>query len=139
MAPRPRPSCKRSNKSWNSRCAWSCRPATRPRAELPRGETVSMTTTAATWFYRAPEHEAYLLAERVNSSFWEERLGGVYLSADKTDAPYSMSGNYNGADVKLNWDTNKWMRLETSPAAPALAKGLANMLHRAANFRYGTA
>jgi len=98
-----------------------------------------MTTTAATWFYRAPENEAYLLAERVNSSFWEERLGGVYLSADKTDAPYGMSGSYNGAEVKLNWDTNKWLRLETSPAEPGLAKGLANMLRRTANFRYETA
>jgi len=98
-----------------------------------------MTTTAATWFYRAPENEAYLLAERVNSSFWEERLGGVYLSADKTDAAYGMSGSYNGAEVKLNWDTNKWLRLETSPAEPGLAKGLANMLRRTANFRYETA
>ncbi len=97
-----------------------------------------MTTTAAIWFYRAPENEAYLLAERVNSSFWEERLGGVYLSANKTVAPFSMSGNYNGADVKLTWDTNKWLRLETAPGAPGLAKGLENMLRRGASFRYET-
>ena len=97
-----------------------------------------MTTTAATWFYRAPESEPYLLAERVNSSFWEERLGGVYLNTDQAVAPYSMSGNYNGAEVKLTWDPNKWMRLETVPASPALAKGLGNMLHRPANFRYET-
>ena len=64
-----------------------------------------MTTTAATWFYRAPENEPYLLAERVNSSFWEERLGGVYLNVEKSDAPFSLTGSYNGADVKMNWDT----------------------------------
>lgn len=97
-----------------------------------------MTTTAATWFYRVPENEPYLLAERVNSSFWEERLGGLYLTTEKSDAPFSMAGSYNGADVKLNWDTNKWLRLETVPASPGLAKGLGNMLHRGANFRYET-
>jgi len=97
-----------------------------------------MTTTAATWFYRAPENQAYLLAERVNSTFWEERLGGVSLNVEKADPPFRMAGNYNGADVRMEWDPNKWMRLETSPAAPGLAKGLENMLHRKANFRYET-
>jgi hypothetical protein len=98
-----------------------------------------MTTTAATWFYRAPENQAYLLAERVNGTFWEERLGGVFLSVEKADAPFRMAGTYNGAEVKLDWDTNQWLRLETTPESPGLAKGLGNMLRRRANFRYQTA
>jgi hypothetical protein len=95
-----------------------------------------MTTTAATWFYRMPETQPYLLSERVNGTFWEERLGGVYLNVEKADSPFRMVGTYNGAEVKLEWEPNKWMRLETCPAAPALAKGLWNMLRRPANFRY---
>jgi hypothetical protein len=97
-----------------------------------------MTTTAATWFYRTPENQSYLLAERVNSTFWEERLGGVWLNVVKSDSPILMAGGYNGADITMEWEPNKWMRLETWPAAPALAKGLSNILRRRANFRYET-
>ena len=97
-----------------------------------------MTTTAATWFYRPPEQQPYLLAERVNGTFWEERLGGVSLSVEKAASPFAMTGNYNGADVRMEWEPNKWMRLETAPAAPALAQGLSNALRRKANFRYAT-
>jgi len=97
-----------------------------------------MTTTAATWFYRVPENQPYLLAERVNSTFWEARLGGVWLNVEKSSPPFSMAGSYNGAEVKLEWDPNKWMRLQTTPASPGLAKGLDNILHRKADFRYET-
>jgi hypothetical protein len=97
-----------------------------------------MTTTAATWFYRTPEKQPYLLAERVNSTFWEERLGGVWLNVEKSDSPITMAGYYNGAEVKMEWEPNKWMRLETRPSAPAMANGLGNMLRRRANFRFET-
>ena len=97
-----------------------------------------MTTTAATWFYRVPESQPYLLAERVNGTFWEERLGGVSLTAAKVDSPFVMTGTYNGADVRLEWEPNKWARLETAPAAPSLAQGLGNALRRKPNFRYDT-
>ena len=30
-----------------------------------------MSATAASWFYRTPEKEPYLLSERVNGTFWE--------------------------------------------------------------------
>ncbi len=97
-----------------------------------------MTTTAATWFYRMPEKQAYLLAERVNSTFWEARLGGVWLNVDKAEAPFAMSGGYNGAEIKLEWEPNKWLRLQTAPESPGLAKGLANILRRRASLRYET-
>ncbi len=97
-----------------------------------------MTTTAATWFYRMPEKQAYLLAERVNGTFWEARLGGVWLNVDKAEAPFAMSGGYNGAEIKLDWEPNQWLRLQTAPETPGLAKGLANILRRRANLRYET-
>jgi hypothetical protein len=98
-----------------------------------------MTTTAATWFYRMPENQPYLLAERVNTTFWEARLGGVWLSVDRADTPFAMTGGYNGAEISLEWEPNKWMRLKTAPESPGLAKGLANILRRGANLRYETA
>ena len=97
-----------------------------------------MTTTAATWFYRMPEKQAYLLSERVNSTFWEARLGGVWLNVDRAESPFAMSGGYNGAEISLEWEPNKWLRLQTAPESPGLAKGLANILRRGANLRYET-
>ena len=97
-----------------------------------------MTTTAATWFYRVPEKVPYLLSERINGTFWEARLGGVYLNVVSAESPFSMAGGYNGAAVKMDWEPNKWLRLATAPAEPGLAKGLSNILHRRSNFRYET-
>jgi hypothetical protein len=97
-----------------------------------------MTTTAATWFYRTPESVPYLLSERINGTFWEARLGGVYLSVVSAKSPFSMAGSYNGAEVQMDWEPAKWLRLSTRPAAPGLASGLGNILRRRANIRYET-
>ena len=97
-----------------------------------------MTTTAATWFYRTPENIPYLLSERVNSTFWEARLGGVWLNVVRAESPFKMEGAYNGAEISLDWEPNKWLRLSTKPAAPGLTMGLANILRRQPDLSYET-
>ncbi len=98
-----------------------------------------MAATAASWFYRTPESNAYLLAERVNGTFWDNRLGGILLTAIKSDAPFTLIGTYLGADVRMEWEPNKWMRLSTNPASPALVDGLANILRRKPDLRFDEA
>jgi hypothetical protein len=95
-----------------------------------------MSATAASWFYRTPEKEPYLLAERVNGTFWEARLAGVWLKVEKAEPPFRMAGTYLGANIMLEWEPLKWLRLSTSPASPALMQGLANMLRRRPALRY---
>jgi hypothetical protein len=97
-----------------------------------------MTTTALTWFYRAPEKIPYYIAERVNGTFWEARLPGVYLDVERAEPPILMKGNYNGAPIRMEWEPAKWLRLTTRPAAPALARGVENILGLKANLRYET-
>lgn len=97
-----------------------------------------MTTTAMTWFYRAPEKIPYYIAERVNGTFWEARLPGVYLDVVRAEPPIMMKGNYNGAPITLAWEPAKWLRLTTLPAAPALARGVDNILGVKASLRYET-
>ena len=97
-----------------------------------------MTTTAATWFYRTPENIPYLLSERVNSTFWEARLGGVWLNVVRAESPFTMAGAYNGAEIGLEWEPAKWLRLTTAPASPGLMSGLANILRRQPDIRYET-
>jgi hypothetical protein len=95
-----------------------------------------MSATAASWFYRTPEKDPYLLGERVNGTFWEARLGGVWLQVVKALPPFEMAGTYHGADIQLAWEPNKWLRLASAPPAPALAKALANILRRRPGLRY---
>jgi hypothetical protein len=83
-----------------------------------------------------PEKEPYLLAERVNGTFWEARLGGIYLMVVRAEAPFEMKGTYLGADVRLAWEPNKWLRLASAPASPQLATAVANVLRRRPTLRY---
>jgi hypothetical protein len=77
-----------------------------------------------------------LLGERVRSSYWEARFGGLWLDAVKTEPPFVMQGSHNGASVKLEWEPGKWLRLYAAPAAPALAEGTATLLRRRPTLRY---
>lgn len=98
-----------------------------------------MTTTSATWFYSTPEKSPYLLAERVRTTFWDERFGGLWLDVVRPEPPILMQGAYNGAQVTMEWEPNKWFRLTSAPAAPALARGVANILRRKTSLSYDDA
>jgi hypothetical protein len=95
-----------------------------------------MTTTAATWFYRQPEKSPYLLAERVRTTFWDMRLGGLWLDTISAQGPIMLAGTYNGAQVTMEWEPNQWLRLATSPASPPLVQGLRIILGRKPVIRY---
>jgi len=95
-----------------------------------------MTTTAATWFYHTPENIPYLLVERVRTTFWDERLTGLWLDVLRAESPILLEGTYNGANVKMEWEPAKWFRLSSAPAAPALVRGTANILRRKPVLRY---
>ena len=95
-----------------------------------------MTTTSATWFYRTPEKVPYLLAERVRTTFWDERFGSLWLDTVRAEAPFLMKGTCNGAQVKLEWEPGQWCRLYSTPASPALAQGVTNILRRKVVLRY---
>lgn len=97
-----------------------------------------MTTTSLTWFYKTPEHNAYLLGERLRTSFWDARFGGVWLEAVRTESPFLMHGHYQDSDVDLEWEPGKWCTLRTNPARPDLAKGVSNLLGLKPAFTYET-
>lgn len=95
-----------------------------------------MTTTAATWFYRAPEDRPYLLAERVRTSFWDQRFGSLLLDTVSAEPPIVMQGTYTGSLVRMEWEPGQWFRLSTRPEVPALAGGVSNLLGRKPILRY---
>jgi hypothetical protein len=95
-----------------------------------------MTTTAATWFFRQPEKKPFLIAERVRTTFWDQRIGGLWLDTVSAETPIKMVGYYNGSRVTMEWEPGKWLRLATKPGAPPLANSLTNLLYRKPVLRY---
>jgi hypothetical protein len=96
-----------------------------------------MTTTASTWFYRAPEKRPYLIAERVRTSLWDQRIGSLWLDTVSAEPPIVMQGNHGDHAVRLEWQPGEWFRLTAAgPEAPALAGALANLLGRKPAIRF---
>jgi hypothetical protein len=77
-----------------------------------------MTTNAGTWFFQEPEHNSYLISERLNSTFWNARVVDVYWKCTQAESPFQATG-YSGSDIiTLEWVPNDWLRL-TIPAGSA--------------------
>lgn len=74
-----------------------------------------MTTNAGTWFFQEPEHNAYLISERLNSTFWNARMVEVYWKCTSAEPPYAATG-YSGNDtLTLEWVPDDWVRLTIPP------------------------
>lgn len=95
-----------------------------------------MTTSALTWFYQQPEKNAYLIAERIRTNFWDARFGGLWLDTVKIEPPILMKGTYKGSAIELEWEPGKWCLLRTSPVNDALALGVSNLVRFRPSFQY---
>ena len=74
-----------------------------------------MATNASTWFYREPEHRAYLIEERVNHTFWNNRIAGLYLDCTSEEPPFRMTGEWHGTPLTLEWVPNDYLTLTSRP------------------------
>ena len=73
-----------------------------------------MATNASTWFYQEPEHRAYLIEERVNHTFWSNRIAAIYLDCISATPPFQMEGQWRGIPVALEWVPNDYLTLKTA-------------------------
>lgn len=74
-----------------------------------------MATNASTWFYNEPEHNAYLLEERVNHTLWSNRLSAVYLDCLSETPPFKMSGTWHELPITIEWVPRDYFTLMTLP------------------------
>jgi hypothetical protein len=74
-----------------------------------------MSANAATWFYEAPEPNAYLISERLNGNFWQSRIVSIYWRCVQAEAPYRAEGHMGNTVLELSWEPNVWLAL-TVPA-----------------------
>lgn len=74
-----------------------------------------MATNASTWFYNEPEHNAYLIEERVNHTFWGNRISALYLDCVQAEPPFRMEGVWREMPVALEWVPNDYLALTALP------------------------
>ena len=72
-----------------------------------------MATNASTWFYSEPEHNTYLIEERVNHTFWSNRIAAVYLDCTRAEPPFRVDGEWRGISIELEWVPNALLTLSS--------------------------
>ncbi|MEP0763138.1 MAG: hypothetical protein HRF48_10435 [Chloroflexota bacterium] len=75
-----------------------------------------MATNASTWFYSEPEHKAYLIEERVNHTFWSNRITALHLACTHTEPPFRMEGEWRSLPLALEWVPGDYLTLTTRSA-----------------------
>lgn len=76
-----------------------------------------MSTNAQTWFYTEPEHQGYLISERLNGTFWAARVVEVYWRCTQAEPPFKAVGYMGDHKIGLEWIPNEWLRLSAPPSA----------------------
>ncbi|HEC21947.1 MAG TPA: hypothetical protein ENI95_03405 [Chloroflexi bacterium] len=71
-----------------------------------------MSTNAGTWFYAEPEHQAYLITERLNGTFWQARVVSIYWRCVKDEPPFRAEGYAGDRVLELEWVPGEWLALK---------------------------
>lgn len=72
-----------------------------------------MATNASTWFYSEPEHQPYLIEERVNHTFWSNRITAIHLHCVNAEVPFRMEGMWHDMPIILEWAPKDYLTLTT--------------------------
>lgn len=75
-----------------------------------------MATNASTWFYSEPEHSAFLIEERVNHTFWQNRIMGLTLTCSNVEPPFAMSGVWRDMPLEISWVPKSYFTLTAAPS-----------------------
>lgn len=76
-----------------------------------------MATNATTWFYAEPEHNAYLLEERINHTFWANRIADIYFDCVSAEPPFRMTGVWRGQPLTIEWVPQDYFTLIAAPGS----------------------
>lgn len=88
-----------------------------------------MSANATTWFYREPETgRPYLISERINHTFWTNRINNIYLTCIHAEAPYRLVGKWAEIDVEIEYETARVFILRMSEENSPFVKGVAEIL-----------
>jgi hypothetical protein len=90
-----------------------------------------MSTNARSWFYNEPEHNAFLIAERVNGTFWQARYMQVNWRCVQVESPFRVEGFLGDQLVAMEWIPGEWLSLiATGKADPAQLEALVEVISK---------
>jgi hypothetical protein len=78
-----------------------------------------MSANAASWFYSEPERNAFFITERLNGTFWQARIVGLYWRCTQPEPPYRAQGFMGEHMVELEWTPGQWVALKVPPGVEA--------------------
>ncbi len=87
-----------------------------------------MAPNARSWFYNDPEHDPYLLQERVNLPLWAAGAYGVKFRCTRAEPPFQMEGRWQDVPVAIEWTPNASLTLRAAGDAAPLVKRLSHVL-----------
>jgi hypothetical protein len=88
-----------------------------------------MSANAGTWFYREPENNSYLLTERLNGNFWQERVVEVYWRCTQAESPCRAQGFWRDHILEMEWVPGEWLALK-APADADVSSLVASIAKR---------
>lgn len=86
-----------------------------------------MATNASTWFFSEPEHNAYYLEERVNHTFWSNRIADVSFDCTNAEPPFQVVGNWRDMLVTLEWKPKTYLTLKVAQPTDLAATMIAGV------------
>ena len=88
-----------------------------------------MATNATSWFYAEPETgRPFFISERVNHTFWSNRITDVYFTCTQATAPYLLVGIWAGMEVELEFEPNAVFILRMAREDKRFIKGVQEIL-----------
>lgn len=78
-----------------------------------------MSTNARSWFYNEPEHNAFLISERVNGTFWQARYMEINWRCVQVEPPFRVEGYLGCCLIAMEWVPDAWLSLIASGEADA--------------------
>lgn len=79
-----------------------------------------MSANAGTWFFQEPEHHPYMLTERLNGNFWQERIVEVYWRCIRAEPPFCAQGFWGDHRLEMEWVPGDWLALKAPAEADVL-------------------
>jgi hypothetical protein len=97
-----------------------------------------MSANAGTWFYREPEHQPFMITERLNGTFWQARLVEIYWRCVKADGPFKAEGYLGDQQLDIEWLPAQWLMLRVPAGldSKTLVKTFNRVLARKAVLTY---
>jgi hypothetical protein len=96
-----------------------------------------MSANATTWFYQHPEKgRPYFIAERINHTFWANRISAISFVCVNAEPPYRLVGEWQGSEVEIEFEPNAVFILRMGQESKAFIKGVAEILGFAPTVSY---